>query len=329
MKCAVKVLAAIVVGVVAFLNNAYARVALAQIRFKVVDQDGVVVPDAKVWGGFTCGGGMNDYVLVDGLTNSNGEFVAQGNCNEFLRVDVTKDGYYRSEEKVFFWRTKSDPKVKDGKWQPYGETRTVVLKKIKKPGALRVPSFLVRVESTIPAYGEWIPFDLEKFDWTAPYGVGVHDDVLLLFRRRDTGRWNDFTYEMDVSFTNHPYAGVVKMEKDCSSDFVTAYNADPSANYISSFNYILERTGRGGSRMSVLEKDSYLIFRTRTSVDEKGRLKAAHYGTILGEWAPGKTYMSFADGCFNPILNDTNIEDGHQLREKLREAKWKLDMPER
>ena len=170
-------------------------------------------------------------------------------------------------------------------------------------------------------YGEWLPFDDEKFDWAAPYGTGNHDDVLLRFRRRVTERWYDFTYEMDVSFTNHPFAGVVKMKKNFSSDLTTAYNADPDADFIPSLYYYLERTEKGGRKSSVLEKDSYLIFRTRTSVDDEGKLKTAHYGTIHGEWMPGKTYMSFVDGCFNPKPNDINIEDGRQLREILRHAR--------
>ena len=38
----------VALGVTAPLNEAYAKVALAQVRIKVVDQDGIVVPDAKI-----------------------------------------------------------------------------------------------------------------------------------------------------------------------------------------------------------------------------------------------------------------------------------------
>lgn len=304
--------------------------AMAKIVCRVVDDDGVPVSNAVVHVWFSSYARPCDDVDWLADTDSNGYFIAQHRTNEQVSWLVKKDGYYQTYGKIQFRERKIEgSRVVDGKWQPYGETRTVVLKKIKNPGVITVPKCLIRVESIIPKYGEWIPFDLERFDWAAPYGGGSYDDVLLRFRRRDTGRWNDFTYEMDVSFTNHPYAGVVKMKKDSSSDFVTVYNADPSANYIPSLNYFLERTGNGGSRFSVLEKDSYLIFRTRTSVDEKGRLKTAHYGTILGEWMPGKNYMSLADGCFNCNPNDTNIEDGHQLREILRNAKWRLNLSER
>lgn len=111
----------------------YRKGALAKVRIKVVDQDGVIVPGAKIWGAFTTGSGFNDYALVDGVTDTNGVFVARNRCNGRLRFDVRKEGYYRTEENVRFWDAKKDPTVIDGKWQPYGETRTVVLKKIKAP----------------------------------------------------------------------------------------------------------------------------------------------------------------------------------------------------
>ena len=107
---------AIIIGVAAILSaSVYAEVripaevssngALANVRIRVVDQDGRAVADAKVWGGFTCGNLMNDYVLVDGMTDTNGMYVAKGKCNEFLRFDVRKEGYYHTEEKIYFGRS--------------------------------------------------------------------------------------------------------------------------------------------------------------------------------------------------------------------------------
>ena len=115
MRHVVMILSVMVLGATVLSNDAYAKIAFAQVRIQVVDQDGCVVPDAKIWGGFTCGGGMNDYVLVDGFTDTNGLYVAEGWCNEILRFEVRKEGYYRTSVKIEFWRTKSDPKVKDGK----------------------------------------------------------------------------------------------------------------------------------------------------------------------------------------------------------------------
>ena len=312
----------VALGVTAPLNEAYAKVALAQVRIKVVDQDGIVVPDAKIWGGFTCGGGMNDYVLVDGMTNTNGEFVAQGKCNEFLRVDVTKEGYYQSEVKVNFLRSKADPRVVVGKWQPYGETRTVVLKRIKNPWSAKVHTDEQR-HRKIPAFDQWLPFDMEVSDWLAPYGNGVHNDVLLRFNKAGSGRVGDFAFTMDACFTNNPYAGFYSKPLDTFSDLRTDYCADTNADYCTDYRFMIDAIGKGRVKEMGLEKGSYLVFRTRTRVDENGKLVGAHYGKYCGGWRSDNTELHLGAGCFNPIENDTNIEGDQPLLYKIRNYKNK------
>ena len=113
--------------------------AMAKVVFRIVDQDGEAVAGAKIWGGFSANR-IRDSVLVDGTTNADGEFEVQGKCNEFLRVDVTKDGYYHTEVRINFLLYKSEPVIVDGKWQPYGEVREVVLKQIKRPWSVKVLS---------------------------------------------------------------------------------------------------------------------------------------------------------------------------------------------
>lgn len=242
----------------------YSKGALFELRLKVVDQDGDAVSNAKVWGGFTTGERLKDYALIEGFTDSNGEFVTNGRCNEILRLDVTKEGCYNSELKINFWQSKSDPIVVDGKWQPYGEARVIVLKKIKKVGRLVVPdmSRRTRMELPIPEYDCWIPFDLEKFDWVAPNGLGECSDVLLRFRNRSTQRWYDFTDCMDVCFTNNPFAGAYEMKKDMSSDMHTEYEANPKAEYKNFFKFKSEQTVDRKKRMIILKtiRISYIGF---------------------------------------------------------------------
>lgn len=307
MKCAVKV---IMVGVVAFLNNAYAMVALAQIRIKIVDQDGCAVPDAMIWGGFTCGGGMDDYVLVDGLTDMNGVYVAEGRCNEFLHFDVRKEGYYRTSIKVEFWRTTADPRVKDGKWQPYGETRTVVLKKIGNP--ISIGEF-GRCSISIPVYDKWVGFDFERREWVPPYGNGSFSDVMLKFGRTLVNSQTDFKMTMDVSFTNNPYAGFYQMQEDQFSERKNVCHANEKENFCSSISYVQERHPGFPRKDNRMAKGAYLVFRTRTQVDKDGKLISAHYGIISGQWSFFGTMLS-GGYLFNPTPNDTNLEDAETAR---------------
>lgn len=284
--------------------------AQAKVVFKVVDQEGAAVQGAKIWGGFTTGEMMNDYAIVDGFTDKDGLFVAENRCNEILRVDVKKDGYYPSEIRINFWQSKSEPIVVEGKWQPYGETKEVILKKIKNP--VRIGEF-GRCSIPIPVYNQWVGFDLELREWVPPYGKGNYSDVMLKFGRELIHRQTDFKMTMDVSFENNKYAGCYLMNVDSFSEKKTVYKADENANFIPTMSFIQERHPGAKRIDNRIDKDSYLVFRTRTKVDEKGNLISAHYGIIRGEWAFFNSMLS-AGYLFNPISNDTNLEDAETAR---------------
>lgn len=284
--------------------------ALAKVNLKVVDQDGVAVPDAIIWGGFTSNR-LKDSVLVDGATNTNGEFVAQGNCNEFLRVDVSKEGYYHTEVKVHFWLSKADPIVVDGKWQPYGETRTVVLKKIKNPIRLRDPD--ARCLYKHPVSGEWTGFDLVCGDWVSPLGNGKRADMMIRYAREPMP--DGYFKSLDISFTNNPYAGVYLMNRDSYSEMDSVYEANTNGEYVGSLRYEFERTEKGNHIISELGSGQYLVFRIRTEVDDDGNLISAHYGRIMGALQyldPGG--MVLGPVFYNPTPNDTNLEDAETAR---------------
>ena len=307
MNRAFMILSVMALGATVLPNDAYAKIALAQVRIQVVDQDGCVVPDATVWGGFTCGGGMNDFVPVDGVTNTNGTYVAQGKCNEFLRFEVRKEGYYRTDTKIYFARSKAAPLVVDGKWQPYGETRTVVLKRIQNPHEMLGPD--CPPQRKVKIYDKWLGFDLEKGDFLPPMGVGAESDMLVRFRLN--GRMpHDWSIMMDVSFTNNPYAGACRLKKDGWSDMKSSYYADTNAVYQTDFTFKYCHEKGVYPYSDKLNQDEYMIFRTRTKVDRDGKLVSARYGKLYGPWnfedAGGsqiyKVFLSAKD-------NDANLED--------------------
>ena len=311
----------------ASLSKAYEKGALAKVRFVVVDQDGAEVPDAKIWGGFTAGGLMNDYVLVDGVTDTNGEFVAEGKCNEFLRIGVRKKEYYHTEEKIYFGRSGECPVVADGKWQPYGATRKVVLKRIKNPINLSDSEGLKYYK--YPPQGKWTGFDLCKRDWVYPNGFGEFSDVVIRIDREATSE--GYVKTMEVAFTNSPFAGAYEMTTDAYSDLKSSYEANTNASYSGVYKYVFKRGKRGNER-SELAEDRYLVFRTRTKVDAQGNLKSAHYGMIFGNWRfCEKGGMAIEKIVFNPVPNDPNLEDAetaHRSRVDYeqnfkQEKRWK------
>jgi hypothetical protein len=290
--------------------------AMVNVRLHVVDVDGHPVPRARLRGGMQTGGGLNDFTPIEGITNTNGDYVVTGKCTHRLRCGISKSGYYPSEFSLVYPIKDVAPQVIDGKWQPFGETRTVVLKEIRSPGELLVFPDSLR-SCRIPIFNQWIGFDLESCDWLAPFGKGVNEDVQLRFEAKRNGL-HDYRYLMDVSFTNHPYAGAYRMKCDSYSDLTTMYAADSNATFQTTFSFVSEQSPGKPRHLDFLETGSYLVFRTRTRIDRNGNLVGAHYGTILGRWLSDTEFMILSDGCFNPVENNTNIEDGSGLRDVLR-----------
>ena len=215
---------------------------------------------------------------------------------------------------------------------PYGERRTVVLKKIKNPAPL------IHSKSTCPkppGLDEWYGYDIERRMWVRPFGDGVHSDMLIRISIEAKNKINDFKTVMEVSFTNNPHAGAYVMKKDDFSEMKSVYCADTNAFYQSSFKFIHEKHPvmtqtqffkyvSGAQKIDTrLDDNSYIVFRTRTKVDDNGELVSSHYGKIYGLW---QFYggIRAANVQFNPTPNDPNLEDEEtakysQMRRRQRE----------
>ena len=300
----------------ASLKDAYFKGADAKIIYRVVDDEGMPVEGASahIWFRST-----HPKLVIDDWTvntDSNGVFIAEHRTNDRLSCRISKDGYYHTFDRVTFSDPCAYPLATGGKWQPYGSIRTVSLKKIRNPYMLHVFPVSIRGYQ-IPEFGKWIGFDFECCEWIAPYGKGRSADVLLRFSAMKKSL-HDYKYVLDVSFTNNPYAGAYLMKVDEASDLKTKYTADSNATYKAEFSYVLEQSPGNRRYWNFLDTDSYLVFRTRTRVDKDNNLIGAHYGKILGRWRPGIEAMILSDGCFNPVENDVNIEDGTVLRTVLK-----------
>lgn len=300
--------------------------AKAKVVFRVVDDEGMPVSGATVHVWFSSDGRPQDDADWVVETDKNGVFVASHRTNEQLSWLVSKDGYYRTHGKILFRGRKIEgPRVVDGKWQPYGETRTVVLKRIKKPIRLRDPD--VGIRHKYPESGKWIGFDLELCDWVSPLGNGKCADMMIRFTLMpQTG---GYFRSLDVAFTNNPYAGVYLLQKDAYSEMDSVYEANTNVEYVSTLRYEFERTTKGSHVISELGTDQYLVFRTRTKTDRDGRLISAHYGRIMGCWDYVETGNMILRSYFNPTPNDTNLEDAETARLSRLGYKQQLEFERR
>lgn len=289
--------------------DGYRHGARIRERLCVVDQDGRPVANASLYIGMSKGSGRDDCSTINGTTDTNGEFVVEGRCTNFLRCQVSKRDYYTTEFRLSYLETKAIPAVKDGKWQPYDTQRRIVLKKIVAPSEMSLHNALTTVR--IPKYDAWLAFDFERYDFVAPFGNGSHEDVLLWFDMRKPSP-SEFHMMMRVSFTNQVYAGVYKMKKDSFSEMDTTYRADTNQCYKQEMVFEYRRGKCMPPVYDRLQKDEYLVFRTRTVVAENGKLISAHYGLICGEWNfVGPIGLRTERLLFNSRENDTNLEDGN------------------
>lgn len=220
--------------------------------------------------------------------------------------------------KINFASSKENQTVVDGKWQPYGETRKITLKKVESKGNLVIYDPQC-VDAKIPALDKWLPFDLEEFDWVEPIGCGRHEDVLVKFSHRKDGVW-DQSSTMELSFTNNPYAGAYVRTKDEWSELKSDKRARTNETFSSKFVFGEKINPNGKDDVHWLDEDSYLVYRTRTKVDENGRLVAAHYGKVYGLWRSNQKFMRMALGSFNPRENDPDIEDDRMVRGVLKRS---------
>lgn len=279
----------------------------AKVYYNVIDTSGLPVVDADVYVGY-----YTDYPKLKTRrevlkTDGEGRFVVAGNLNHRIGVSVDKDGWYRSFDCVELRKTKSEPAIVDGKWQPYGEKRKIVLYKYENP--IEMPGFYDRKDVEIPIYGEWIPYDLEKGSWLPPYGTGLHPDVILRFSYEAKNKYWDYTSTMDVTFTNNPYAGFYVLKKNNASELASEYRANENAINTTSFHFTFDGNALDRTGCNNLMNDEYIVFRTRTKVNDKGELVESHYGKIMGGWFFSRGMTFYHGHSFNPNPNDTNLED--------------------
>ena len=302
--------------------------AVAKYVYRVVDDEGIPVSNATAHIWFKSYGRPQDEAGWVAETDTNGIFVAEHRLNEKFSVGIDKEGYYHTHDEINYFGMSAEMRlsiVKDGKWQPYGEERTVVLKKIRNPIQI---GELGRCSVPVPAYDKWVGFDLEQRKWTPPYGDGKYSDVLLKFGRELVHGQFDYKMTMEVSFTNNPYAGFYQLKDDGFSERKTVYNADPHMEFSASISYIQERHPNSPRNDNRLDDDSYLIFRTRTKTDDDGKLISAHYGIICGRWSFFSSMLS-RGYLFNPTPNDTNLEDAETARLSRLGYKQRLEFERR
>lgn len=272
-----------------------------ELKVYVRDQDGVPVPDAEVTFSFDRPD-VNTPKHIVVMTDTNGFAMATDEAYTRTFIIIDKDGYYQTVHE------QDDYDFGEKKWL---RTCNATLKEIKNP----IPMYVKKVWFKIPDGKMPIGFDLEKADWVAPYGTGVHPDFLFSAEGKYV-EWTNHYVNGSITFSN-PDDGVQLYRVDVDrnghtigSKYLWPYLA-PEEGYESKFSSRIYMSNT--ERILPVDDGSInYFFRIRSKRDpETGRLISAQYGKILGNIAVNIN----ADGLvmyftyyLNPNENDRNIE---------------------
>jgi hypothetical protein len=252
----------------------------------VVDERGIPVEGANVY----CAAWGPDrlkltpmtktYDEAEGMTDAYGLFRATLKVYIDMRCRITKDTFYRSEMHYDFV---GKARLVRGKWQPWGATNTVVLKRIRHP----IPMYAKRVESPVPAVGRPIGFDLAKGDWVEPFGKGVVSDMVFTVcgayvdsRHRDAEMTVQFSSAGDGIATN---AVAVRNERPEGSVFISDHEA-PASGYQPIYRYTYRlRPDPVGDINARPRFGQRAYIRVRTLLNEDGAVKQGWYGKLYGD----------------------------------------------
>ena len=294
------------------IEYAMAYGADAKICLKVCDDTGTPVTNASVCAGFDM---LPTPHSVYGKTDTNGVCVVKGKTNGNKVVFlVGKVGYYGSRMKISYVPMGKEHDVKDGKWQPYGAVENIELRKIRNPAHLAVA--FEREFNCTKAINAWVGFDLEKRDFVQPHGKGETVDFEVFFDW--DGKWFHGYTGMGkrIRFTGK-FSGYCQCAVNADSEFKGPYSALPDAAYLQDADFF-ERVivdpnayGRRYERKS-FDKSKCWVVRSRCKVDAEGNLVSAHYSVVDNiEFGCDKGGVACicVTGAFNPVPNDTNLED--------------------
>ena len=317
-----------------------------KIHLYLVTPDGQPVPNAKVHFRYCTGlsafGALlgDRWSTVQYRTGQDGAVVLSGNTVGLCRLHINKEGYYSHTERFAFWELPPEKRIQDGRWQPYGEHKTIVFKPIIRPISMYVYHPL---QHTFQNRQFPVGLRFEKGDFIIACKESDNADVLLDVQVVQNAPENIHLEDGECCikwrlFFSRPKDGVCVRPAN-ASDLRSDHCADPAWAFTPEFvsfmvyspqgKFLLEKS-RPMSRVDI--EQQYYLLRVRTRVDSNGKIIASNYakiyllgdkinrgiGTHFSKGEPVSHYINLAY-FFNPIPNDVSLEPDR--RHPL--GKWK------
>ncbi len=281
-----------------FSPQALAMSGEAKVTIKVVDEFGTPLEGVKTTVSFEKNASWATSVENMGsLSNSDGFFVASGNCNGHISFGAEKDGYYKSHSSYDFTEKKLM------QWLPWGPELELVMRKIEKPVAMYARN-IGMAGLVIPEKDVDVGLDLVELDWLPPHGHGKQADMAFNLSSTIVSK-DEYQAVLKISFPGQ-YNGVQIHSGDTfhGSIFRLPRYA-PEKGYVESISYHMSSSQTDG-RVDDTDRGNNYIFRVRSETKD-GKFSKGMYGKILGQIKFSPSGMIDFQYYLNPDYS-TNLE---------------------
>ena len=281
------------------------------VHFKVIDYNGVTVSNAtakintmKKWipgENF----GRTVYMDVYGNSDTNGEIHITFPCKSTMfSYTVGADGFYGCGGGAQFAAVPDGLDLRQAQF----ETNLVVrLKPIENPTPMYVHASYKDARRHFPgnaSSGVW-GFDIKMGDWIEPHGKGKVADFFVEYSYEHFRK--DRVVDCALVFTNSVCDGFY-IAKCTGTRFRSEYEASTNATYVKRLDFgSWGKKYKGNYAVELLDNDQYIVLRTRTKLDDKGKIVSANYSKIYGPIRFNGMFVH-EGSYFNPNENDPNLE---------------------
>jgi hypothetical protein len=286
---------------------------VAHVVVAVRDEDGSAVTNVEV--------GVGTYVRrIPGLGSSaTAQVGARTDTNGYARLTIPSrrgDLYLRMRPtEGFYYDRGIELRMTNavvGRWQPWGQTNVLVVRRIVNP----IPMYAMRFGGNVPVNGKPVGFDLMKGDWVEPYGRGSVPDFVFHAEWTSFGRNEHrhlrFDAKINLTFSNEG-DGVFEVRiPRHSSPRGSVYRMprrSPADGFTPRLSWVEYENDEGHSALE--PEDLNYFIRVRTQRDATGNIVSGHYGKIHG---PIQFWVNDGGATFqmtyylNPTPNDLNTE---------------------
>ena len=261
------------------------------VRVTVTGEDGTPIKDADIWVAYL---GYQKTTQKQGKSNEQGVFSATGSTPLRMGVRIAKDGYYKTHSGRLSRTQDHDV--------------TFVLRERRNP----IPLFAKREVLFFPANKEWLGYDFEIGDWTAPHGEGKTIDLWFKCDTEKTAP-RDGRGSLEIKFKEDE--GLLLVEENyLPLSIMKMPHLAPQTGYQNTFRRFEE-----SFRNKEFRRNTGYFFRTRVRKEGK-HIVSAHYGKFMKDFQfsprafekrnnrPKRFATAFFTYYFNPTPNDRNLE---------------------